>query len=58
MFSGIIETIHTVNKIDSSRNPVKLYINYSKKNISLGDSVSINGVCLTVFINTRRYFNV
>ena len=48
MFSGIIETIHTVNKIDSSRNPVKLYINYSKKNISLGDSVSINGVCLTV----------
>ena len=48
MFSGIIENTHIVNKIDSSQNPTKLYINYNKNNLSLGDSVSINGVCLTV----------
>ena len=48
MFSGIIENTHIVNKIDSSQNPTKLYINYNNNNLSLGDSVSINGVCLTV----------
>ena len=48
MFSGIIEKICNVQKIDLSSNPIRLYIDYDKHALSLGDSVAVNGTCLTV----------
>ena len=48
MFSGIIEKTCNVQKIDLSSNPIRLYIDYNKHQLSLGDSVAVNGTCLTV----------
>ena len=48
MFSGIIEKICNVKKLDLSSNPIRLYIDYNKHQLSLGDSVAVNGTCLTV----------
>ena len=48
MFSGIIEKTCNVNKLDLSSNPIRLYIDYNKHQLSLGDSVAVNGTCLTV----------
>ena len=48
MFSGIIEKTCNVKKLDLSSNPIRLYIDYKKHQLSLGDSVAVNGTCLTV----------
>ena len=48
MFSGIIEKTCNVKKLDLSSNPIRLYIDYNKHQLSLGDSVAVNGTCLTV----------
>ena len=48
MFSGIIEKTCNVNKLDLSSNPIRLYIDYNKHQLSLGYSVAVNGTCLTV----------
>ncbi|MFH1288914.1 MAG: riboflavin synthase [bacterium] len=45
MFTGIIEEIGKVKKIGNN----KLIIEFNKiSNINLGDSIAVNGVCLTV----------
>jgi riboflavin synthase len=48
MVSGIIEKTCNVKKLDLSSNPIRLYIDYNKHQLSLGDSVAVNGTCLTV----------
>ena len=48
MFSGIIEKTCNVKKLDLSSNPIRLYKDYNKHQLSLGDSVAVNGTCLTV----------
>ena len=48
MFSGIIEKTCNVKKLDLSSNPIRLYIDYNEHQLSLGDSVAVNGTCLTV----------
>lgn len=50
MFTGIIEELGTVQKINAQGNTLVLTIEGKKilEDINLGDSVSINGVCLTV----------
>lgn len=50
MFTGLIEEIGEVKAIRESARSIKLGIRASKimKNISLGDSISVNGVCLTI----------
>ncbi|PLR83425.1 riboflavin synthase [Bacillus sp. V33-4] len=50
MFTGIVEEIGTLQRISQQGEALKLNI-YAKKvleDIQLGDSISINGVCLTV----------
>lgn len=44
MFTGIIESLGKIKKLN--KNSVEILINSS--NFNLGDSVSINGICLTV----------
>lgn len=50
MFTGIIEELGTVNSAVKYGKTIKLTIKASKilKDIHLGDSISVNGVCLTV----------
>lgn len=54
MFTGIIEEVGKVNSISSD----KITINCSKvlDEIQLGDSISVNGVCLTVTNFGTDYF--
>lgn len=50
MFTGIIEEIGKINSITRSGNTLKLNISANKilSDIKLGDSIAVNGVCLTV----------
>lgn len=50
MFTGLIEEVGEIRKIKESARSIKLGIKGEKvmENISLGDSVSVNGVCLTI----------
>jgi riboflavin synthase len=49
MFTGIVEYIGTIKKIDSKKNLMVFSIDVGPlaKKIRLGDSVSVSGVCLT-----------
>lgn len=60
MFTGIIEEIGTVNKIASSEDAIVMTISASKilSDVSLGDSIAVNGVCLTVTSYTDKEFTV
>jgi riboflavin synthase len=50
MFTGIIQYIGTIKKIDAKKNLLVFSIDLGPlaKKIRLGDSVSVSGVCLTV----------
>lgn len=50
MFTGIVEEIGTIESIIMSSKSAKIKINANKvlKDVKLGDSISTNGVCLTV----------
>lgn len=60
MFTGLIEEIGTINSIENSGDAIKIKINSSKINddMSIDDSISVNGVCLTVTEFTENYFAV
>ena len=49
MFTGIVESIGKVIKIDKKEFDINLVILAKEiKNLNIGDSISVNGVCLTV----------
>lgn len=50
MFTGIIEELGKVEKISQSTQTMELAIRASKilEDVKLGDSIAVNGVCLTV----------
>ena len=50
MFTGIIEELGTVKSVGKGRNSAALKIGADKitEGLNLGDSVAVNGVCLTV----------
>ncbi|MDF2985394.1 MAG: hypothetical protein K0R50_904 [Eubacterium sp.] len=50
MFTGIIEEIGTITKISRGKLSIQLSVGCSKilKDVKLGDSIAVNGVCLTV----------
>ncbi|MEH7094274.1 riboflavin synthase [Neobacillus vireti] len=60
MFTGIIEEIGKVAKIQRAANSYVLTIEAEKilQDIHLGDSISVNGVCLTVTSFSSRQFTV
>ena len=62
MFTGIIEELGVIEKIDGSGGPAVFSIRPLGANIlkglKKGDSVSINGVCLTVINTGRESFSV
>ncbi|OCA85705.1 riboflavin synthase subunit alpha [Bacillus sp. FJAT-27225] len=60
MFTGIIEEIGTISSITSTAKSSVLSISASKvlEDVHLGDSISVNGVCLTVTSFSKSNFTV
>ncbi len=60
MFTGIIEEIGKVKSIERHANSIRLTVSAKKimSDIHLGDSISTNGICLTVTTFTNDSFTV
>ncbi|AWI13137.1 riboflavin synthase [Caldifermentibacillus hisashii] len=58
MFTGIIEELGTIQRVKSRGNTLVLNIQAKKvlEDLKLGDSISVNGVCLTVTELTHDSF--
>ena len=60
MFTGIIEEIGSITAVKSSKDAIVFTIGVKKitDDISLGDSIAVNGVCLTVTDFSQTSFSV
>lgn len=60
MFTGIIEEIGCIKNIVQKNNALELVISANKimNDINLGDSIAVNGVCLTVTKYDTKSFHV
>jgi len=61
MFSGIIAAIGRVERIEASKGGLRLSIAARKlglRDVSIGDSITVNGACLTVVKRTKKSFSV
>jgi riboflavin synthase len=61
MFTGIIQAIGKIEKIDSLEQGVRLSIDagaLEMDDVALGDSIAANGVCLTVIAKTANGYQV
>jgi riboflavin synthase len=61
MFTGIIQAVGQINRITPVGEDVKLSIACAEldmQDVNLGDSIAVNGVCLTVVNFTDRHFDV
>ncbi|TDL34842.1 riboflavin synthase [Jeotgalibacillus sp. S-D1] len=60
MFTGIIEEVGTVKSVSRGKESMVLTIEGPKvvSDARLGDSISVNGVCLTVTDFTKSFFSV
>jgi len=58
MFTGIVEELGTVQKLERSSNSAVITVKADKvlEDVKLGDSIAINGVCLTVTGFDRNQF--
>ena len=59
MFTGIIEELAQIKNVYDKNNFLEIEIlsNFSNK-ISIGDSIAVNGVCLTAISSNEESFNV
>jgi riboflavin synthase len=63
MFTGIIESVGQITSLNSKQGDFEIKIKYQSSclnDISLGDSISVNGICLTVkkFNKNFMYFDL
>lgn len=60
MFTGIVEDLGKVKSIKSGPNSMQLTLESQKivEDIRLGDSIAVNGVCLTVISFSNHFFTV
>lgn len=61
MFTGIIEAIGTIKQIVQNSKGVSLQIDSGKLDLSdvkIGDSIAVNGICLTVTEQGKHYFSM
>lgn len=60
MFTGIIEAIGTIGNIHTKGKDINLFIESGKLDLSdvkIGDSIAVNGVCLTAVSLTEKGFS-
>ena len=58
MFSGIIDTIGEISEYKETKEGICLKVVSDYHDLSLGESVAINGVCLTVTDHKEGEFTV
>lgn len=60
MFTGIVEELGTIKNVQTSASSMQLIIQAKRilEDIKLGDSIAVNGVCLTVIAFSRFEFTV
>ena len=60
MFTGIVEEIGSIESIQTSSDAIQLKIKAQKilSDTAIGDSISVNGVCLTVTTFNKDNFSV
>ncbi len=61
MFTGIVEDIGTVKRIDTKEKEIVFTFEVNKidlDNSEIGDSIAVNGACLTVISLNRKAFSV
>jgi len=60
MFTGIIEAIGTIKKINTNLNSSQIVIEMDNffNDLKLGDSIAVNGVCLTIVEIQNNQFTV
>ena len=63
MFTGIIESVGQITSLNSKQGDFEIKIKYKSSrlnDVSLGDSISVNGICLTVkkFNKSFIYFDL
>lgn len=60
MFTGIIEELGTIEKINQHSEAIVMTIGAKKvlEDVQLGDSIAVNGVCLTVTSFSQKSFTV
>ncbi|WDL95581.1 riboflavin synthase [Alicyclobacillus sp. ALC3] len=60
MFTGLIEEVATLRRIETRREGARLEITAARvlEDVALGDSICVNGVCLTVTAFTKESFHV
>lgn len=58
MFTGLVEEIGRVDKLEPQGDALRLTIGARKvlSDVSFGDSIAVNGVCLTVVEHTDEWF--
>lgn len=59
MFTGIIQAVGHIGSIQSKGGDLRLFVNVGKlpmEDVQLGDSIAVNGVCLTVIDMTANSF--
>ena len=59
MFTGIIEEVGTIKKVVKKDPGLQLDVFAEKimDDVKMGDSIAVNGVCLTVIQNTKKTFS-
>jgi len=61
MFSGIIAAVGEISRVEKGKGGLRLAIEAGALglgDVSVGDSIAVNGVCLTVVKRTKRTFEV
>ncbi len=59
MFTGIIEAVGRIKKIEPVGGDMRLYFDVCSldmEDVQLGDSIAVNGVCLTAIEFDKKYF--
>lgn len=56
MFTGLVEDIGIIKAVQSDRDSMKITVQSAKitEDVKLGDSIAVNGVCLTVTNFTQQ----
>jgi riboflavin synthase len=61
MFTGIVAAVGRISRVESAKGGVRLAIDAGKlglRGVAVGDSIAVNGACLTVVKRAKKSFGV